>query len=195
MANIEDILAAAKLPERTVPLCLRGDLQAEFEDLERQLKAAELDEEDSLAGGVKARDLAERIETVRQEMAEHTQVFRLRGLGARRYSDLLAKHQPTEAQAREGLDVNPETFPAALVAACAADPEMSLEQAERLSEVITHRQWEDLVNTALACNRQAVDVPFSLSASAIRAASAPRSAPPERGASPDDGSSDGSLAG
>lgn len=195
MANIDDIIAGAKLPERTLPLCLRGDLQAEFEDAERQLRQAELAEGDALAAGGAAREIAERIEAVRREMAEHTTVFRLRGLGAEPYSDLLAEHRPTEAQQRDGHELNLDTFPAALVAACAVDPAMTVEQAKRLSQVITHRQWEDLFNTALACNRQAVDVPFSLSASAIRAATAPKSPRPEHGASPGAGSSDGSLAG
>lgn len=194
MADIEEILAGARMPERTIPLCLRGDLQAEFEDLERQLRKAELDADDSLAAGSEARAIAELIEAVRQQMAEHTQVFRVRGIDSEAYSDLLAKHKPTDEQRREGYDLNMVTFPAELVAACAVDPAMTLEQAQRLSRAISHRQWEDLFNAALACNRQAVEVPFSLAASAIRAASAPSSTRPERGASPGADSSAGSLA-
>lgn len=195
MADIEDILASAKLPERTVQICLRGDLQAEFEDLERQLTAAQASDEDTLGGGAKAREVADLIEVVREQMTEHTTVFRFMGLSARAYSDLLAQHKPTEQQKRDGADLNWETFPLALIAACAVDPKMSPEQAERLNDAVTNRQWDDLFNAALACNRQAVDVPFSLSASAIRAASAPNSPQPERGGSAAAGSSAGSLAG
>jgi hypothetical protein len=192
--DIEDILAGVKLPQRTIPLCLRGDLQAEFEDLERQLRQAEATDDDSLAGGGTARELAELIEAVRQQMAEHTTVFRFESLTARGYSDLLTQHQPTEAQKREGATLNGETFPTALIAACAIDPKMTPAQAKRLSEAVTHLQWEDLFNCALACNRQAVDVPFSLSASAIRASSEPRPSQPAPGESPGDDSSAGSLA-
>lgn len=197
MADIEDIISSAKLPTRTVPLCLRGDLQAEFEDLDRQLQAANANGEDdeTLAGRPEVRELAERVEAVRQQMAEHTAVFRFRGLSARDYSDLTAEHKPTEEQQAKGLDLDWETFPVGLIAACAIDPKMTVEQAERLNRTVSDRQWEDLYQAALACNRQRVDVPFSLSASAITAASAPRSSQPERGASPAESSSAGSLAG
>lgn len=195
MADIEDILAGAELPQKTIELCLKGNLQAEFEDLERQLAAAEDDEGDTLAGGARVRDLAEQIEAVRQKMAAHTTVFRFGGLGEHAYSDLLAEHPPTAEQKEDGASLNGETFPTALIAACALDPKMTPEQADRLRRKITHVQWEDLFNTALACNRQRVNVPFSLSASAIRARYEPKSSPPERGASLAEDSSAGSLAG
>ena len=38
MTSIKDRLAAAKLPERSIQVCLRGDLAAEFDELERKLR-------------------------------------------------------------------------------------------------------------------------------------------------------------
>ncbi|MGI5233839.1 hypothetical protein [Actinoallomurus sp. CA-142502] len=195
MADIEDILGSAELPQKTVELCLKGNLQADFEVLERQLREAEETDDDALAGGVRARELAEQIEDVRRKMAEHVTMFRFTALGAKSYSDLLAKHPPTEEQKQAGAGVNLDTWPAALVAACALDPKMTVEQAERLHDKITDGQWEELYDTALACNRKKVDVPFSFAASAIRASSAPRPSQPEPGAFPAAGSSGGSLAG
>lgn len=198
MVDIDEVIASAKLPEKTISMCLRGDLQAEWEDLERQLRAEEdSGGSDSLAGNPVAQGLAERMEKLGATMREHEVVFRFRGLSSKAYSDLLAAQRATddtpEDLNQEGL--NWQTYPTALIAACAVDPAMTVEQAEKLAGAVTNRQWDDLFATALACNRSQVSVPFSLSASAIRAATAPSSKRPEPGASPAAGSSDESLAG
>lgn len=198
MQSIDDIIAGARLPEKTVPLCLRGDLQAQWEDLERELRAHQgTADEEALAGDQVARDLAERMEAIAQEMTDHQVVFRFRGLPKRAYSDLLAQHQAPEDKrelAVDGLDW--DTFPTALIAACAVDPEMTVEQAGRLAQTVTDRQWDDLFATAMALNRAEVSVPFSLAASAIRAAgTALNSKQPEPGESPAPGFSAASLAG
>lgn len=197
MLNIDEVIASAKLPEKTIPMVLRGDLQAEWEDLERQLRAEEdSDDNVSLAGNPKARELSERMEKLAETMREHEVVFRFRGLSSKAYSDLLTQHRAPEDKRDEAVDgMDWDTFPAALIAACAVDPAMTLQQAERLNEAVSHRQWDDLFATAMACNRAQVSVPFSLSASAIRAATAPSSKQPEPGASPARSSSDESLAG
>jgi hypothetical protein len=196
MASIDEIIAGARLPERTITICLRGDLQAEFEDLERQLSAAEAAGDDTLAGNEQARHLAELIEAVRTQMREHEATFRFRGLPAKEYMDLLAQHPPTDEQREKGqTDANWDTWPTALIAACAADPAMTVEQAGRLSKAVSQRQWDDLWATAFAVNRSEVSVPFSLAASAILAGSEPKPRRPEPGVSASNGSGAGSLAG
>jgi hypothetical protein len=194
MTDIEEILAGAKLPERTVPLCMRGDLQAEFEDLERKLAAAEAADDGTLAGNPLAREIAEQIEALRAQMSEHERTFRFRAKSAREYSDLIALHPPTDEQRQQGQDTNWDSFPAALIAACAVDPTMTVEQAEKLCGAISYAQWDALFSAAYALNRRAVDVPFSVTASAILAATAPSSKPRGRGASRGAASSAGSLA-
>jgi hypothetical protein len=196
MIDIDEVIASAKLPEKTLPLNLRGDLQAEWEDLERQLRVAQENaDDDTLAGDPKARKIANRMVAISKEMAEHTVVFRFRALPKTAYSDLLTKHKADENTEHQVDGLDWDTYPTALIAACSVDPKMSVAQADRLSERVTDRQWDDLFATALSCNRDKVDVPFSFSASAIRAATAPRSKQPERGESPAPGSSDESLAG
>lgn len=199
MTNIDDVIAGAKLPERTHTVCLRGDLQARWEDLERQLETEQANSnaaDESLAGNPRLRELADEMEAIGKEMTAHEVVFTFRGLPAEEYSDLMAAHKAAEDDLEESVDgLDWKTFPMALVAASAADPAMSLEQAKRLYKAITHRQWDDLFQCALACNRSKVSIPFSLSASAIRAATEPKPKQPARGASPEAGSSDESLAG
>lgn len=165
MATFEDVLAAAAPVTRTVPLCLAGDLQAEWEDLERQRRDLATRPADSLAGGGgELREIAERMNTLREEMQAKTVTFRIRGLPKRRWSDLIAKHGPREQDRDEGLDYNAETFPVAALAACCVDPELSEEQAARLvDDILTNGQWALLWRAILEANNRAVDIPKSVS--------------------------------
>lgn len=163
--GIEDILGQIKRPEKTFRLCLRADLQSEWEEADRQVKLAEREAVNSLAGTSKrARDLAGRVRELEQEMEAATTTLVLRGISSKRFSDLLAKHP-----ARKGEDeaFNPDTFGVALLAASAAQPEMSEEQAGRLVDSITSGQWNDLFNACWLLNRASVDVPFSRAASEV----------------------------
>jgi hypothetical protein len=196
MASIDDIISSAKLPEKTIELCLRGDLQAQWEDLERQFQAVQEQDGDTLGGGAHARDLADRMAGVAEEMRSHQVTFLFRGLSHRAYSDLLKAHKAPEEKRDEAVDgLDWGTYPTALIAACAVDPAMSYEQAEKLSEVVSNKQFDDLFAAALSVNRAAVSVPFSYAASAIRASSDPRRKQPEPTTSPDPVSSGESLAG
>lgn len=195
MIDIDEVIASAKLPEKTLPLCLRGDLQAEWEELERELRVAqENSDDDSLAGDPGAREIADRMVAISKEMHDHTVTFRFRALPKTEYSDLLTKYRADEntENAVDGLDW--AVYPTALIAACAIDPKMTFAKAEALSKVVTDQQWDSLFATALAVNRSEVSVPFSFSASAIRAATAPKSKQPEVGESPGDASLAGSPA-
>ncbi|MBP2704396.1 hypothetical protein JOL79_11285 [Microbispora sp. RL4-1S] len=161
--GIDAILGKIQRPERTYRLCLRADLQSQWEETERQLKLAERENVNSLAGkSKKTRELAQQCRALEEEMEASTETLLLRGLSAKRFSDLLAAHP-----ARKGKDeiFNPDTFGVALLAASAAAPEMTEEQAGRLVDAITQGQWNDLFNTCWLLNRSSVDVPFSRSAS------------------------------
>ncbi|GAA3416226.1 hypothetical protein [Streptosporangium vulgare] len=166
---IADIIGQVKRPEKTVPICLAGDLQAEFEDLERDLAIArDKPAEGTLAGGSNpiATTIAQQIVELRERMREHTTVFRFRGLPRKAWSDLVAECPPGD-DAKEGADVDWETFGVALVAACVVEPTMTVEDAGQLAEVLTQAQWDSLFAAAYSVNKRDVDVPFSYAASAV----------------------------
>lgn len=191
--DIDDVIARAKLPEKTLPLCLRGDLQAEWEDLERQLKTEQdSTDDDSLAGNPKVLELADKMGALGKQMVASEVVFRFRGLDAKKYSDLLLKNKAPEGE-ETPENLNWTTWPTALIAAAAIDPPMTYEKAEELSQKVTARQWDDLYTTAQAVNTDKISVPFSYAASAIRASTGPSSKQPAPGVSPGAGSSDESL--
>jgi hypothetical protein len=167
---IADIIGRVKRPEKTVPICLAGDLQAEFEDLERDLAIARDQPADgTLAGGANpmATQIAQQIMELRERMREHTRVFRFQGRPRKEYSDIVASCPPSDEDRENGAEVDWETFSVALVSACAVEPKMSVVEAEQLADVLTQAQWDSLVSAAFSVNKRDVDVPFSFAASAI----------------------------
>jgi hypothetical protein len=170
MADFGEILAGARLPETGVPLCLRGDLQLRHEELERELEEArEADRaDDSLAGGGRARKVAEQIRDLEAEMRDHTHVFALRALNRQAFRDLVEQHPPRDGNADDqALGANSRTFPVPLIAASCIDPVMTEDQVHQLLEVLTEGQMLQLYGTALHLNRSRIDVPKSFAASEL----------------------------
>jgi hypothetical protein len=185
-----DILDKAKPAERTVRLCLRGDLVGEFEDFERQLGQARAREADSLAG-TGARRIAEAMEALREQMDEQSVTFRLRTLPRRPYQDLVKAHPPRRDDAGNilkedaGYEINAETFWFALARACLVEPEMTDEQYTHLvDDILSDRQFEQLAITAYNLCRGSVDIPFSLAASELTRISGGALSAPNGSASP-----------
>lgn len=172
-------LRAAKLPERTVPVCLQLDLQDEFEQAERELQTAVQRPRDSLAAGAPA-ELSQRVKALEEEMRAHTYDFRLRALPRPAWKALLADHPPRKAEdgsvdeRDKYIGVNVDTFFVSLIRASVVEP-AELDDDDwslLLDEKLTDRQFDQLSDAAWSLNRRDVDIPFSHAASRILAASA-----------------------
>lgn len=173
MKSFKTMMAEAKLPERTVDLCLRGDLVADFQALEAELDDARNSVPDSLDDGTAA--IVERMEAVRALMRENTYPVRLRAMRGPEFRALLAQHPARRNdegeidKAEQGFDFNIETFLEPLLRACMIDPEMvSKDDWEQFVDSITDYQFNELAMTCLNLNRGKVDIPFSLAASTMK---------------------------
>lgn len=169
--SVKDKIKAAKLPEKTVQICLHNDLQAEFERLDRELAEARNRPDESLAG-TGAREIAEKIEALREQMRDHTVEFRMRARPRPEWKALIKAHPPrheADGSLHEDdkyIGVNTETFYEALVRASVVEPELDEEDwAALLDEALTDRQFNDLAEAAWSLNRREVKVPFSHAAS------------------------------
>ena len=168
--SFKELLGLARLPERTVPVCLRGDLRAEFERLERDLEQAREASKDSMAPPGAA-ELIERMDAIQAEMREATYPFVLRGLGSPKYLALRAKHPPRKGDDGDllpedrDLKVNVDTFTYDLVRKSVIDPVLDDDEFEDLLDHLTNYQYMQLAVGALELNATEVDVPFSLAAS------------------------------
>lgn len=164
--TIEEILAEATNPAyhrvATVRILLRQDLIEEHARLNRELGEAQTDD-DRLNREPEAPRLAAELKAYEAEIDEHRVAFKFRSVGARKWSDLLAKYAPTKEQlkAYPRAEYNPVTFPAAAVAASMAEPEMNLEQARALEASINQGAWEQLFAQACNVNVGGLDTPKS----------------------------------
>jgi len=171
--SVKALIREARLPERTVPVCLNAALVAEIEQAERDLADAQRQANDSLAGGSQAREIAERIEALRQRMRDHTVEFRLRAMSRPAWREFFAEHPPRKDDKGEiderdkYIGVNTDTFFAALARRSVVEPELDDEDWQLLEERLTSRQFDQLADVAWALNRREVDIPFSLAASRI----------------------------
>jgi hypothetical protein len=175
LENFKTMLAGAKLAERTVEICLRGDLIAEHQQAERELERAEKNSANSLAGNGVA-ELAERIQALEAEMQQNVYTFRLRGLPAPQFRAFKAEHpiriedgEPNKQDAVFGF--NTETGFDPLTRMCVVDPELDDETWTQLLESLTENQLEELSAAAWFLNRGDVDVPKSSAASRLMSAS------------------------
>lgn len=162
-----EILNAAKRAEKTVRLCLRGDLVAEFEALEAQL--ADLTMGVGWGNGDDATaEVAERLTEIRAEMLGDTVTFTFRALKRLAWDELNAKHT-----GENGL-LNIDAFLPELVAASLVDPVMTAADLDELYDVINDGQRIALGNAAWSANTEDVAVPFSERASVVMRSREPK---------------------
>lgn len=167
--SVDAILSSAKLPEKSVPLCLRGDLTAEFERLSRDLTGSKETPHDRLVGNTKAKEIADRMEALREEMADSTVEFLLRGLNRKAFRQFVIDHAPRPDNPQDkALGINTDTYWDDLVRASIVEPLLSDEQWEALQEALTSAQWMDLQEAAHGLNIDRVSVPFSAAAYQVR---------------------------
>lgn len=135
--------------------------------------------------------LAQQVADLEAEIADSALTFKFGALSYRQWADILAAHPPTKAQLRDTsersgsswvsrpvLDHNPDTFPPALVAACAIEPEMTVDQVKELADELGPDQFELLYNACKEVNRGGETLPKSLAAGVILRASEPSDATP-----------------
>lgn len=174
-----DKVKAARLPEDTVKLVLRGDLQVEHERLVEEIEKATERKADSLAGKGTAA-LEKQLRQIEADAASSIVEIRLRALPREKrpgddrptWRELTEAHPPRvtdgmmEARDRLAGGVNYLTFPDAMIRACIAA--IDGDEADKVSEAdwedllggITDRQYDDLVNASWALNQGEVSVPF-----------------------------------
>ena len=171
--SVKDRLKAAKLPERSLQVCLRGDLQAEFDDLERQLREAR----QTPAAGSKrigsrsdASTLAARQEAVREEMADAMLDIRVRALPRAEWVALVRDNPPRPGdEGDEAMGVNLEGLMPVALPRCVVEPELDEEDWENLNAHLSSADYDRLMTTVWDVNRSGVNVPFSRLASLVMA--------------------------
>lgn len=175
-ASWEQLKKVRRNTVRSVPITLRGDLMDEVSQLEEQMRReAEADEWENRTPLAPA--TARRIRALEEEARESEVLFKFEGLGAGELARLQAAHPATaEVKKRLGLEpdaeleYNPETFPAALMAASCIEPAELKDNVDEWQEI--HEGWSNgqvtrLWATCMAANAMVAETPKSERASEI----------------------------
>lgn len=101
-------------------------------------------------------------DALKEEMGDNVAVFKFKSLGGKKFGKMREKYPPSDdhvAYAKSKglvLDWNPDTFPPALLAACAVEPELTPEQAQELweSDEWSEGELNSLLEAALNANTQ-----------------------------------------
>ncbi|WP_438491880.1 hypothetical protein [Streptomyces asiaticus] len=124
------------LPERVLRICDDVALREGHDEAKRATDRARLLAESDTDNGVfaeRAADAAQRYKAAAEALREASVFLAFRALPRPVLEELLHAHPPTDQQAAEGAAFNPETFPAALIAASNTDGMSEAEARELLS--------------------------------------------------------------
>lgn len=161
----------AQRAERSVDICLRGDLQAEWESLERELRDLSQRGRESLAddGG---RSIVDRMHAIEDEMRDSTVTLRFRALPRREWFKMLTEHPPRDGnQFDKALGLNQESFFEAAVPMSLVEPELDKSDLSELLDMLSGAQYQAITNAIWEINASEVSVPFSPTASRMTASS------------------------
>ncbi len=165
MVDIAEVRKRRRPPTRSVALCLDQDLIRRRDDLRRRL-----DRQKALDERTNARDLAPDIEReldeVEEQIREATVTFTFRALPRVEWRRLVEAHPPTPDDVEAGLDFDPETIVAPLLAAAAVEPEMDLSDAEAIVDEWSEAEVTALFAAAFTVQREIRDIPLPSTGSA-----------------------------
>lgn len=169
--DVDALLDEAAMPERSVELCLRGDLYAAW-----QAKDAELTNEimhaESLGEPDHITALRGEVKALEEQMRAATLTVLLRAVPKETFDQLLLANPPRDENQQDQIaGFNRDALNNDLIRACIIEPEMTDERWGKLTRKITSHQYQELLDAANAVNFNPVDVPFSFAASAKQSVS------------------------
>lgn len=102
--------------------------------------------------------------TVTDDQGKETKVaMKVKALGFKDYDDLVGEHPPNKAQIKDGNQWDPETFPPALLSACAVSPGLTVDEATAIWESDSWSRGElmDVFVALIKLNSDGLNIPFT----------------------------------
>ncbi len=161
--SFEDLIEDFEPPVRSVSICKKGSLWAEYDELRNQLE--KMPTAEHMGQSTDKAEVAQRIQALEQEMGQHMARFSFKGINKGRLSAIKRRFPPSKGQ--NNSDWDPVAGAEAFIAACSHDPVMTEDQVKILSDKIGHGQLDTLFSTAWVATTQDGSVPKSARASAV----------------------------
>lgn len=166
--DVDEFLNDYTPPSEQVPVCAKAGLLAEHARLEAEI--LDVRSRGGLAGPPS--ELVAQLETVEADIEASVRVFTLTACTYQQWADLMAQHPPSKDQRSKGHISNPDTFEPAALVACATDPAVTLEQAQRMRQTLPPSEWQALMAAVARLHQEQTTAPKSLLLSVVRQASA-----------------------
>lgn len=166
--TIADILAEKKPNTRTIDIILDSDLANEIQLLEQEKEQLQNRRGRSLADGIGP--IETKLDALYEKAADTAVTFVFEDIGRKVFDALVSEHPATKKQKEQIaeigggiLEYNLDTFPPALIAAAATDPEMDLDDATEVFDTWSSGDAEILFATALLVCKERTSIPLSKS--------------------------------
>jgi predicted phage tail protein len=160
--DLDEVLSAARRVERVGRICLRGDLESELGDVLGELstlvddQGEPVENETTMAEVSKIPALQARAAELRRQMKEAERSIRFCAMSSDEWDTFEASHRT--GGRGEVKDIT--AYKIALIAACAVEPTMSVDQVKALRGKLGGHQVDALFNAAYAANTAGgIDVP------------------------------------
>lgn len=160
-ASIDKTKTGEYRPSRPVPICLRGDLNAEILKLDEELSEIGQNATAKLGENPDAQRVAKKLKAVRAEAEKHTVTVVVRALSRGDWQKLVDKHPPKKA---DDADFSMTIYNDA-VAPCIVEPAMDDATKTAFLDSLTQGQWDALALAAHIVNVGNDSVPKSVLAS------------------------------
>lgn len=154
--TIDEIMARRKPRTKTVWISMDADLHVQIEELERQLRAAERDDEREHRTPV-APGIQQRLEQLREDAEDAAVGFKFQQLPKREFRRLKDEHPDPDGK----MAWDEDTFAPALIAACAVAPAITLEQATTICSEWGEADYVALFMACIQVNAEDSRIPFS----------------------------------
>lgn len=165
---LKDRLAAAKPAERSVDVCLRGDLGAEHDRLNAELKRVRQGITGTLGSQAQEAEIAARLTAIEAEMADEMLTLTVRALNRSAWRELVQKHPAREGNLGDrAIGANFQALMDEAIPACTVQPDLDEEDWARLNEVMSSGDYDRLATAVWEVNREGGDIPKSLLASRV----------------------------
>ncbi|MBB3041224.1 hypothetical protein [Nocardioides soli] len=166
--TLEQILDTAKRPRRRAKICLRADLQAEYDQCIYELSGlidaqgrVIVDDERPVgeqSARARASELADRMVALRREMAAFMWYPLFEGLDSDALQAFNSKHRPKPKSNGEGPDMT--EYNTLLIAECSVEPRLSVDDVRALRKKLGAAAMGELSATANeVCAKGGVDFP------------------------------------
>ena len=163
--TLAEIMAIKSPVTKRVTIQLDGSLSDNIARLDADLIVARRFDAMSNQAVPSASKIQTELDKLNENALNTETTFVFKSIGHIAYDKLVEspKHKPTKAQAKEGSNFNPLTFPQAIIAASCVQPVMTLEEVEELFVIDSWNNAEltKLFYGALECNSETGDTPLS----------------------------------